>query len=235
VTGFPLAIEGGLVVSVQAAPGSPLDDPGHIAAIAAAAVAGGACAIRAEGAADVAAIKGLVEAPVIGLRKREVPGCDVRITPTVEDAREIAAAGADLIAVDGTARRRPDGMGLQDLVGQVAALGPPVVADVDSLAAGVAARAAGAAAVATTLSGYTSGETPPAEPDVELVSGLVAALGCPVLAEGRYATPAAVAAAFRAGAFAVVVGTAITDPAALTRRLAAATPSARLEADAPAR
>ena len=33
--------------------------------------------------------------------------------------------------------------------------------------------------------------------------------------------------AFDAGAFAVVVGTAITDPVALTRRLAAATPGVR--------
>ena len=44
---------------------------------------------------------------------------------------------------------------------------------------------------------------------------------CPVIAEGRYSTPDDVAAAFDAGAFAVVVGTAITDPTALTRRLAA--------------
>jgi N-acylglucosamine-6-phosphate 2-epimerase len=43
-----------------------------------------------------------------------------------------------------------------------------------------------------------------------------------VLAEGRYATPDAVHEAFEAGAFAVVVGTAITDAVALTRRFAAA-------------
>jgi N-acylglucosamine-6-phosphate 2-epimerase len=226
----PAAIEGGLVVSVQAGAGSPLDAPDHIAAIAAAVVAGGARAIRVEGAADVAAVKREVRVPVIGLRKRDLSGSDVRITPTVEDAREIADAGADLIAVDATLRPRPDGTEPNDLLNAVVALGRPVLADVDSVAAGVAARLAGATAVATTLSGYTSGPTP-AEPDLELVAELADALDCPVFAEGRYATPEAVAEAFRLGAFAVVVGTAISDPEELTRRLAAVSPSSRLAAD----
>jgi N-acylglucosamine-6-phosphate 2-epimerase len=43
-----------------------------------------------------------------------------------------------------------------------------------------------------------------------------------VFAEGRIATPDQARAAFDAGAFAVVVGTAITDPVALTRGFAAA-------------
>ena len=217
------------MVSVQAAGGSPLDDPAHIAAIAAAVVAGGACAIRAEGTADVAAVKATVGVPVIGLRKRDVAGSEVRITPTPEDAREIAAAGADMIAVDATQRARPGGRGAADLIGDVAGLGPPVLADVDSFPAAVAARQAGAAAVATTLSGYTSGVVQ-AAPDLDLVAELARELDCPVLAEGRYAEPEAIEDAFRNGAFAVVVGTAITDPTTLTQRLAAATPRARMEA-----
>ena len=54
------------------------------------------------------------------------------------------------------------------------------------------------------------------------MAALAARLDCPVLAEGRYATPAAARAALEAGAWAVVVGTAISDPLALTRRFAAA-------------
>jgi putative N-acetylmannosamine-6-phosphate epimerase len=57
---------------------------------------------------------------------------------------------------------------------------------------------------------------------VELVAALAAALDCPVIAEGRYATPDDVRAALAAGAWAVCVGAAITDPVALTRRLAEA-------------
>jgi N-acylglucosamine-6-phosphate 2-epimerase len=49
-------------------------------------------------------------------------------------------------------------------------------------------------------------------------------LDVPVFAEGRYSTPEEVWAAYGAGAFAVVVGTAITDPEELTRRFATAPP-----------
>ena len=217
------ALEDGLVVSVQAPEESPLNETPHMVAIARAAVAGGAAGIRAEGGADVAAIKAAVSFPVIGLRKRRVPGSEVYITPDLCDAHEVAAAGADIVAVDGTLRPRPNGVGLAEFLGSLGGeLSQPVLADVDSLAAGMAAREAGAAAVATTLAGYTGERPPPEEPDLELVGRLAAELDCPVLAEGRYGSPAAVRAAFEAGASAVVVGTAISDPLALTRRFAAA-------------
>jgi N-acylglucosamine-6-phosphate 2-epimerase len=132
----------------------------------------------------------------------------------------VAAAGADIVAVDATLRPRPDGVDLASLASE---LSVPVLADVDSLEAGLAAREAGAAAVATTLAGYTGGSaSASAGPDLELVAALASELDCPVFAEGRIATPDQARAAFDAGAFAVVVGTAITDPVALTRRFAAA-------------
>jgi N-acylglucosamine-6-phosphate 2-epimerase len=217
------AIRGGLVVSCQAPAGSPLARTEHIVALARAAEAGGACGIRAQGVDALAAIKAAVSLPLIGLRKRAVAGSEVYITPTLADARAVAAAGADVVAVDATRRSRPGGLESERFLGRlVRALPQPVLADVDCLEAGLAARAAGVAAVATTLSGYTDGGRVPEEPDLELVARLVAELDCPVLAEGRYATPEAVADAFEAGAFAVVVGAAITDPVALTRRFAAA-------------
>lgn len=218
------AMEGGLVVSVQAPGDSPLGQTQHMVAIARAAAAGGAAGIRAEGSADTAAVKACVALPVIGLRKRPVEGSDVYITPQLEDARDVAAAGADLVALDGTSRPRPGGEEVATLIAAVVdELQRPVLADVDSLDAAVAARVAGAAAVATTLAGYTGGGPAPSEPDLELVARLTAELDCPVLAEGRYGSPENVRAAFDAGAFAVVVGAAISDPLALTRRFAAAT------------
>ena len=217
------ALEGGLVVSVQAPDDSPLRDTVHIVAIARAAEAGGAAGIRADGGAHVAGIKAAVRLPVIGLRKRRVPGSAVYITPEFADAHEVAAAGADLVAVDGTLRPRPGGVAAEDFISAlVRELPQPVLADVDSIEAGAVAREAGAAAVATTLAGYTGGGPPPEEPDTELVARLAAELDCPVLAEGRYGSPPAVRAALEVGAFAVVVGTAITDPIALTRRFAEA-------------
>jgi N-acylglucosamine-6-phosphate 2-epimerase len=194
VSGPLEAIRGGLVVSCQAPLGSPLARTDHLVAMARAAEAGGASGIRAESADFVGAIKDAVALPLIGLRKRRTPDSEVYITPEL------------------------DGF-LDALAGELAL---PVLADVDSVEAGAAARAGGAAAVATTLSGYTGGGPVPPDPDLDLVASLVAELDCPVLAEGRYATPDAVRAALDEGAFAVVVGAAITDPVALTRRFVAA-------------
>ena len=222
------------MVSVQAPDDSPLTQTSHMVAIARAAEAGGAAGIRAEGGTDVASIKAAVAAPVIGLRKRHVPGSDVYITPELADAHEVAAAAADILAVDATLRQRPAGLAPGDFIAALSReLPQPVLADIDSLEAAVLAREAGAAAVATTLAGYTGGGPPPDEPDVELVGRLAAELDCPVLAEGRYGSPAAVREALEAGAFAVVVGRAITDPLALTRRFAAAAAAAGRPSGAP--
>lgn len=214
-------MHGGLVVSVQSPPQSPLAGPTVMAAIATAAVAGGAVAIRAEGPADVKAIRAAVDVPVIGLRKRDLP---IRITPTLDDAHEISVAGAHVVAVDATLRPRPDGSTTAAFIAEIVRdMEMPVLADVDTLEAGVAAAAAGATAVATTLSGYTGAGATPDEPDLALVRALVERVEVPVLAEGRYGSPADVRAALAVGAHAVVVGTAISDPFTLTRRFAAAT------------
>ncbi|GAA1563439.1 N-acetylmannosamine-6-phosphate 2-epimerase [Kribbella sancticallisti] len=209
---------GTLVVSCQAGPGNPFFSPEAMALMARAAQAGGAGGIRANGAADVAAIRAVTDLPIIGLNKVGDPD-GVFITPTFSSAVEIVEAGADLIALDGTLRPRPDGEPLARQIQRIHdELGVPVLADVDSLGAGLAARAAGADLIATTLSGYTDGSTPPG-PDSGLVKLLVAELDCPVVAEGRIRTPEDVRAVMDAGAYAVVVGTAITNPMDLTARL----------------
>ena len=126
-----------------------------------AAEAGGAAAIRANGAADVAAIRAVTSLPLIGLNKLGDPG-GVYITPTFASAVGIVEAGADLVALDGTLRPRPDGALLADQIARIHdELGVPVLADVDTLEAGLAAREAGADLVATTLSGYTNGHVRP--------------------------------------------------------------------------
>ena len=217
-------MRGGLVVSVQAASGSPLAAPEHLAAIARAAEAGGAVGIRTEGLEAIRAIRAAVAVPVIGLVKRRTPGTDVYITPELADALAVAEAGAELVAVDATERPRTDGTsGPEFVAAAVAELPGRIVADVDTASAGQAAAEAGAAAVATTLSGYTTADAP-AGPDTALVAELSLATRVPVLAEGRYSTQEEVWAAYGAGAFAVVVGAAITDPEQLTRRLSTPPP-----------
>jgi len=215
MTASPLArLEAALVVSCQARPGDPMRDPRVSAALAQAVVSGGAGGVRIEGVDDVSAVRAVVDVPLIGLWKDGAEG--VYITPTVAHARAVAAAGADVVAIDGTGRARPDGNSLADTIAALHADDIVVMADVSTVDEGLAAQAAGADLVASTLSGYTPTSPPPDGPDLALVAQLVRALDVPVVAEGRISTPEQAAAALDAGAFAVVVGTAITRPAVLT-------------------
>ena len=214
----------GLVVSCQARADNPLHGAVFMGAMARAAQAGGAIAIRANGVADIAAIRAATGLPVIGIAKRSSAGFDVEITPSMADARSIATAGAAMIAVDATGRAR-DGETLADLVGGITQeLALPVMADVATLPQGEAAAALGCAVVATTLSGYTADSPRLPGPDFELLAQLVARLKVPVIAEGRFTTALEIAHAFALGAHAVVVGTAITNPREITRRFVAAVP-----------
>jgi N-acylglucosamine-6-phosphate 2-epimerase len=215
----------GLVVSCQARADNPLHGAVFMSAMARAAEQGGAMAIRANGAADIAAIRAATGLPVIGIAKRRSAGFEVEITPSLADARSVAGAGAAMIAIDATGRAR-DGEPLQDLIaGITQELALPIMADVATLAEGEAAAAMGCAVVATTLSGYTPDSPRLEGPDFDLLAQLVARLRVPVIAEGRFTTPDELARAFALGARAVVVGTAITNPREITRRFAAAVPA----------
>ena len=210
------ALRSQLIVSCQAYPGEPMRDPRTTGQVAASAVIGGAAAIRVQGLADVEFTRAAVEVPVIGLWKDGHDG--VFITPTLHHALSCASAGADIVAIDGTRRPRPDGLTLaQTIAGIHAESNSLVLADCGSLADAIAAAEAGADLIGTTLAGYT-GERPKTEgPDLELLADIVAAgLGRPLIAEGRIHSPAQARAALDAGAFAVVVGTAITHPSTIT-------------------
>jgi N-acylglucosamine-6-phosphate 2-epimerase len=217
-------LRGRLIVSCQAPDGSPLRDPGIIAAIAEAATIAGAAAVRINSVEHVAAVRARVRVPIIGLEKRIIAG-QQWITPSVDDAKALADAGADIVALDATQRARPGTPEADVLVPAVRALGIPVMADIDDLDSGLRAGALGAELVGTTLSGYTTvPQNRGGDPDIDLVRAL-AKSPTPVIAEGRMKSPDDVAAAFAAGAFAVVVGTSITEPMALTRRFLAAVPT----------
>ncbi len=211
------AIRGGLIVSCQAKPGSPLRSPEIMAAMARAASIGGAKGIRANTPQDVAAIRAAVGLPLIGLWKQDIPGFDVYITPTLAAAKAIAAAGADIVALDATLRPHPEGLDAAGLIKAVkGALRVLVMADISTLEEGIAAAHAGADVLSTTLSGYTPYSPQIKGPDLELVAALSRAVSIPVIAEGRISTPAEARRALDAGAYAVVVGTAITAPDAIT-------------------
>jgi N-acylglucosamine-6-phosphate 2-epimerase len=213
-------IRGGLVVSCQAYPGEPMRFPMIMAAVAEAAMAGGAVGIRVEGLADLTLIRARTSAPLIGLLK--IAGTPVSITPTVAAAEQVAATGADLVALDGTTRARPDGRPLADSIAAVHAAGRLAMADCATVEDAEWSVAAGADCVSTTLAGYTPSRPATAGPDLELLAALIDRVGVPVIAEGRIGTPAEAARCLAMGAYAVVVGSAITHPTRITRTFVAA-------------
>lgn len=212
-------LRGGLIVSVQPVRGGPLDRPDIVRALALAAIAGGAAGVRIEGLRDLAAVRTATDRPIIGLIKRDLRGLGVRITPFADDVRALAYGGADIVAVDATARERPEPLG--DLVGAVHASGRIAMADLAEPVEAQAAAALGFDVLGSTLAGYTGSEPAPDAPDLELIAALHA-LGRFTIAEGNVRTPAHAAAARAAGADAVCVGSAITRPEHVTAWFVAA-------------
>lgn len=206
-------LRGGLIVSCQPVPGGPMDHPEITAAMARAVLAGGACALRIEGVANLRAVRAITSAPVIGLIKADLPDSPVRITPTLADVAALVAAGADIVAFDATDRPRPAPVAA--IAKAIRAAGRLAMADCAGVADGQRALALGVEILGSTLSGYLGGPVPEG-PDLALVRGL-AGLGGFVVAEGRYYSPAQAAQAMAAGADAVVAGSAITRPEHVTR------------------
>lgn len=211
-------MRGGLIVSCQALPDEPLFGSEIMARMARAAQAGGAVGIRTNSPVDIAAIRAETALPLIGLWKVEIPGSDIYITPTLESAVAVAGAGADIIALDATKRAHPEGDTDAFIRCVVETTGKPLLADISIEDEAYAAQDAGAAFISTTMSGYTPYSPQQADPDFDLVRRLAGKLRVPLIAEGRIATPDQARAALDLGAWAVIVGGAITRPLEITAR-----------------
>jgi N-acylglucosamine-6-phosphate 2-epimerase len=207
-----------LIVSCQALKDEPLYGSEVMAKMAKAAEIGGAAAIRANGKDDILAIRSVTDLPIIGLIKRDYQGSEVYITPTIKELDELIDSGSDIIALDATKRTRPDGTKLHELLAYLKRNGKMAMADISSYEEGIHAEELGFHCVSTTLSGYTSYSRASQKPDFQLVERLSSTLSIPVLAEGRIHTPEQAKKALELGAYAVVVGSAITRPQEITRR-----------------
>ena len=207
-------LKGGLIVSVQAPEGSPMRHLDVIAAMAEASLTNGAIGVRLESPEHIGAVRRRCpEALIIGLWKRTFADSSVYITPGWEEIRAVWAAGADVIALDATARHRPQGQDLADLLQRARCdLGAVLMADVDSLANGLRAAALGCAWVGTTLYGYTEETVGLRPPGWELLCPLRQQLPAAVslICEGGIGSAEQACRALADGADAVVVGTAIT-------------------------
>ena len=213
-------IRGKLVVSCQALADEPLHSSFVMGRMALAAKEVGAAAIRAQGVSDILEIRRVTGLPVIGLIKRRQEDSPVYITPTAREVTELLATPCEMVALDATHWRRSGEAA--ELMARIHGAGRLALADVATYEEGLDAVKADADAVSTALAGYTEDSPLTTGPDIALVERLVAALPVPVLAEGRIASPEDLRRAMAAGAWTVVVGSAITRPQLITAEFARA-------------
>ena len=215
---LPASLQGKLIVSCQAPPGDPLDDSQVLCRMALSAIRGGAGGLRANGAENIAAFRAHTRVPIIGILKQYVRG-EVYITPNFAAAKHVAEAGADIVALDCTARRLTEAEPWPAMIPRIHdELGKPVLADIASVEDAIAAAAAGADAVATTLYGFTAETTQHRTASWTLIESIVKHVNVPLIVEGHIRQPEEVRKALDAGAYAVVVGSAITSPESITAR-----------------
>lgn len=218
---FPASLKNKLIVSCQAFPGGPLDDTDALRRIAISVLRGGAGGLRANGADCIAAFRRETILPIIGIFKQFENGAP-NITPDFASARLVADAGADVIGVDCSAGRFSTAEPWPQLLPRIRQeLHRPVLADIATLDEARAAELAGADAVATTMYGYTPETAGQRSINWSLVEQLVKSVHLPVIVEGHVRQPEEVRRAFDLGAFAVVVGAAITQPESITARFVA--------------
>ena len=205
----------------------------------------GAVGIRANGPEDVSAIKKATDLPMIGINKvyynpktRKISHyCTLEnpsmadydknmkqeltyITPTLEDAKSIVEAGADIVALTITLYPRPKKLNKDSyprLIKKIKDLGVLVMADISCLQEAEIAVEAGADLIATTRAGRTPYTPFQKWPDYGLIKILHKKFQVPIVAEGRISTPEQAKFALMAGATFIVVGTVITNPFSIAK------------------
>jgi N-acetylmannosamine-6-phosphate 2-epimerase / N-acetylmannosamine kinase len=209
-----LTLRGKLIVSCQADEGDAFY--GAMDRYAKAALAGGAAGIRANGPADIRAIRRIVDLPIIGIQKALHSDNKILITPTFEAAKLLVENGADMVALDCTKRGQNSGA-FERLRRIQTELRVPVLADIATVEEAIDSVNAGADVVLSTMRGYTDDTSHVVRFDPRFIEALVHAVNVPVIAEGRVDTPDLARQAIQAGAFSVVVGTVISRPHSVVR------------------
>ncbi len=215
-------IKGKVIVSVQAMPNEPLYKEECMIAMMKSVVKGGAASLRVAGERDVKNAKKLFNIPIIGLTKPDVIPANwqeiVYITPTLKEVMQLIKADADIIAFDGTSRKR-ENCTLQEIIKYIKINNKLSMADISTIEEGLNCEKLGVDILSTTLSGYTKQSPLKSEgPDFELLEELVKETNLPVVLEGRIWSPEEVKKAFKIGAHCVVIGSAITRPQLITKR-----------------
>lgn len=214
--------QGGLIVSCQVQPDDPCYSIDFVVKMAKSAAWGGAVGLRANSPDQIAAIKKEVDLPLIGLYKIWHDDTDVFITPTLEAAKQVWEAGADIIALDCTDQITHEGRPAYELFEKVREAIPeaPIFADVSTYAEAARAVEMGADFVGPTLYGYTKETMGITGPDFREFGRMCRDFKgkTHIIMEGHIYTPEDAMKVLFLGADAVVVGSAITRPHLITAR-----------------
>lgn len=222
------SLKDGLIVSCQATPSEPHYMPGVVEMYARCAEWAGAAGLRVDSPENIRAVKKEVNLPVIGIWKIDRNVKDVYLTPSLEAAKAVWDAGAEIIAIQATNHYRDDGKLSYETIKEVKQYIPDALIFADVCTAEDAKIAAeyGADFVAPTLQNYTKAgcfdklEIKDA-PDLKLVRNIVEAIkdtDAKLIMEGKVATPEMAIQCLYLGAHAVVVGNAITRPHITAKR-----------------
>jgi N-acylglucosamine-6-phosphate 2-epimerase len=215
-------LDQGLIVSCQALEGEPLHSSFIMGRMAVAAKEGGAVGIRANSVEDIVEIKKNVDLPVIGIIKKIYGDHDVFITPTMAEIDALMTTGVEIIALDATLRKRPDGKNINEFYSEIRAKYPDVLlmADVSSVQEAEIADELGFDIIAPTLYGYTEETIGKKiyQDDFQIIKDLVKTVKkAKVMAEGNVTAPQIARTIMDLNVHAVVVGGAITRPQLITR------------------
>lgn len=212
-----------VIISCQAAWGEPLyEETAMNALIKTVVELGGAQALRLAGSRDIKNAKKMFpDIPVIGITKPKVLPQnyidEVYITPSVDDAKSVTDAGAEVVAFDATMRKRE--VDIKTMTDFIHSQNRLAMADIATFEDAKNAQELGIDLISTTLSGYTKEtKSDSTTPDFELLKNITENLNTPVILEGRIWETAEVKKAFDMGAWAVVIGSAVTRPQHIVKR-----------------
>ncbi|MDZ7542442.1 N-acetylmannosamine-6-phosphate 2-epimerase, partial [Clostridium perfringens] len=148
----------------------------------------------------------------IGIVKIDYSNMKSYITPTMKEVDELVEAGADIIALDATIDQ--DEEFLKSIFKKYPT--QKFMADISTIEEGLRADKLGFHYVGTTLIGYT--EHSKGMNNFEVLEALIKNCKAKVIAEGNFDTPEKARMALEKGAYAVVVGSAITRPQLITKK-----------------
>lgn len=200
-----------IIVSCQADPQTPTNFVDMIVAFARSAEMGGANGLRLEGSANVNAVRTVTTLPIIAINKSYSTDDKVLITGSQNQVLPLIEAGAEIVAFDATQRERPST--LEEIVHTIHEQVALALADIRSLDDIECCIQLGVDAIATTLSVW---DLPEYVPDIQLIQEIKHITDLPIIAEGNFWSPDDVRRAFDAGAYSVVIGSAITRPWRIT-------------------